>query len=450
MKTLKSLLISLFFLMGFLWIMPLAAQPDNYNCTCSLCHCWCNAPLSAHTNPDCPIGKSQNQSSGQTTSYNTEPAALPVLSDAANEHYTEYLLEQARIVNNRGVEAYKKGNYAAAAAAFRKALKYDRNNSMYSQNLDNAETMLKREKAKQAKQKPVNNNSAAATEYLAEMKAFSDCINENKKSYQTVQKKLNKQLGSYVPPLRSRKVVKEGVILGMSNTASENSIVKNKLVSPFSGNNVPFYATSDNAAWTDLGRVSLDNLTTGKYTSLNTEVGKELVKELDNTYFEILMAHSNGATVTEALLRADVIQAKELHIMGGDRSLTNMGGYADLIATGKVEKVVVWLNPADYVPYGTSLVDMFMNGSHDKNLQVENFNAYFQHIADELKATSNIDYRWLSGPEFSDKGQTMRLTKDNAFDAHDLKIYWDNIRTYRSLSPEKQQRYNYNMWDWLK
>lgn len=447
MNSFKNILIPLVFLTNFTWTVQLTAQPENYNCTCVLCHVPCNAPLSAHTNPECPVGKNQNQGTGQESSYDTEPAALPVLSDEADQHYTEYMLEQARIVNRRGVEAYNKGNYTAAAASFKKACKYDKNNSTYRQNLTNARTMLSREKEAKSSEK---NSSHTAQVYLGEMKAFSDCLQENKKSYQTVQKKLKKQLGSYVPPLKTRKVIKEGVILGMSNTQYNNAIVREDLKSPFSENKIPFYATSDNDEWTDLGRVSLDNLTTGKYTSLNTEVGKELVKQLDNTYFEILMAHSNGATVTEALLRADVIQAKELHIMGGDRSLTNFGGYADLIATGKVEKVVVWLNPADYVPYGTSLVDMFMNGSHDKNLQVENFNAYFQHIVDEMKATNNIEYRWLSGPEFSSTGQTLRLKPGNMYDAHGLEIYWKNIRTYLAMSAEKQQEHNFNMWDWLK
>ena len=423
------------------------AQEDNFNCVCVYCHVPCNAPLSAHTNPNCPIAQSRNNYSDQSAVSNTGYTALPVFSDQANQHYTEYMLKQACIVNSRGIEAYNKGNYAAAVSAFSKACKYDKNNSTYRQNLSNAREMLNREKRAKTSEK---NSRHVVQSYLQEMKAFSDCINENKKSYQSVQEKLKKQLASYVPPLKTRKFIKEGVILGMCNTKNNNAIVREDLKSPFSESKIPFYATSDNDKWTDFARVSIDNITTGKYTTLKTDVGRQLVKQLDNSYFEILMAHSNGATVTEALLRADVIQAKELHIMGGDRSLTNFGGYADLIAIGKVEKVVVWLNPADYVPYGTSLVDMFLNGSHDKNLQVENFNAYFQHIIDEIKATKNIEYRWLSGPEFLNKGQTLRFSQNNAFDAHGLEVYWENIRRYRALSTEKQKQHSLNMWDWLK
>jgi len=443
----KKRLLLIALILGFFLNNQTFAQPDNYNCTCVLCHVPCNAPLSSHTNPECPIGKNQNQASGSETSYNSNNSVvLPVGSDRANEVYDEYLREQARIVNNRGVEQYNKRNWSEATALFRKALKYYPNYGLYLQNLRNAEEMLATENAAKNNEKM---KQQAAQYYLKEMEAFSSSINETKASYQKVQTKLHKELGSYVPPLTSRKIIKEGVILGMRNTKDINSIVDHNLKSPNTDNKIPFWATSDNAGASDIVRAGLDNLTTGKYTSLKTDVGKELVKELDNTYFEVLMAHSNGATVAEALLRDDVIRVKELHIMGGDRSLTNMGGYADLIATGKVEKVVVWLNPADLVPYGSSLADLIMNGSHDKDLQVENFNAYFEHITNELKATKNIEYRWLGGPEFSSRGQSMN---ESMFDPHDLEVYWDNIRRYRALSPEEQQKYNYNfdMGCWLK
>jgi|GEM_PF-2929092 len=420
------------------------AQPDNYNCTCVLCHVPCNAPLSSHTNPECPVGKRQTQGYGDTGSSSS--GASPVYdvgSKEADDWMKTLYQEQSVSVNNRGVKQYKKGNYQAAAALFRKALQYYPNYEKYRKNLSNAEEMIDRENAAKNSQKI---KQQAAQRYLDEMKAFSNSINETKTSYQKVQKKLHKQLGSYVPPIASRKIIKEGVILGMSNTKDSNAIKKYDLKSPFSDNKIPFYATSDNYKVSDLGRVTLDNLTTGKYTTLKTEVGQELVKELDNTYFEVLMAHSNGATVTEALLRADVIRAKELHIMGGDRSLTNMGGYADLIATGKVEKVVVWLNPADYVPYGTSVFDLLMNGSHDKDLQVENFNAYFQHIIDEMKATDNIEYHWMWGPEYTMKGQNCRLN----FDAHGLEVYFENIRRFRQLNAERQKEFNFNMMHWLE
>lgn len=445
MKTILYICVSVLAFSLLLSSEPAMCQPENYNCTCVYCHVPCNAPLSAHTNPQCPIVQGRNQNSGQSSSTTyTEPAALPVGSVEAAAYYTKIMLEHARDINNRGVEAYNKGKYAAAASAFRKALKYDKNNGTYRQNLANAKEMLNREKSAKIKSK-TKNNSHEAKKYIDELKTFSNSINENVKTYEAVQKKLKKQLGSYVPPLKSRREIKEGVILGMSNTQYKNAIVEKGLKSPFSDEKIPFYATSDNDKWTDLGRVALDNMTTGKCTSLKTEVGQELVKELDNTYFDLLMAHSNGATVTEALLRADVIHAKELHIMGGDRSLTNFGGYADLIATGKVEKVVVWLNPADFVPYGSSIFDLVMNGSHDKNLQVENYNAYFQHIMDEMNATKNIEYRWLSGPEFSPTGQKFQP----GFDAHGLDVYWDNIRRYRALSAEKQKQHSFNMWDWF-
>ena len=78
------------------------------------------------------------------------------------------------------------------------------------------------------------------------------------------------------------------------------------------------------------------------------------------------------------------------------------------------------------------------------------FGGYKLIFINQMKATNNIEYRWLSGPEFSSTGQTLRLKPGNMYDAHGLEIYWKNIRTYLAMSAEKQQEHNFNMWDWLK
>jgi len=452
MKSISVMFVWLIVLMlGSGLINSVIAQPGNNNCECVMCHVPCSSPLSSHTNPNCPVYKSNNQGSGETyPSYDSGPRVLDPESPEAKEKMRELYQQHSVDVNNQGVKQYNKGNYKAAAALFRKALRYYPNYGDYLQNLKNAEKMLARENAIKNR---VKQQQQATQHSLDEMKAFSNSVNETKASYQKVQNKLHKQLGGYdvPPPTGSRKIIKEGVILGMSNTKDENSIVKHDMNSPFSENKVPFWATTDNAGKSDIFRVALDNLFTGKFTTLATDVGQELVKELDNTYFEVLMAHSNGATVTEALLRDDVIRAKELHIMGGDRSLFNHDGYVDLIATGKVEKVVVWLNPADAVPYGSSLVSLVTDGFHDLDLQAGNFQAYFERIENEQKYSKNIEYRWLSGPEFSSRGQSMEKNFFE-FDPHDLEVYWINIRRYRALSPEEQAKYSYNfdVWDWMK
>lgn len=379
------------------------------------------------------IDSYQYQVNGPDYSGSSSSSSAPaLLSEENNAVITDVLLTHANEVNNRGVRSYNKGDWAGAVRDFKTALKYDPNNSVFQQNLRNAEEKL------QAKQSEEN----AKKEYIREGVAFVKSFNTEVKSYAKDQKKLKKQLASYVPPLTQRKVIKEGVILGMSNTRSHNAIAKYDLKSPFSGEKVPYYATSDDASWRDLARVTLDNLTVGKYTTLHTETGKELVQQLGNTYFETLMAHSNGATVTEALLRADVIKAKELHIMGGDRSLTNYSGYCDLVAQGKVEKVVVWLNPADYVPYGTSLADLFVSRSYNKHYQTENFDQFCEHTLKSLAGSKNVEYRWLSGPEFTQKGQDFKLGSET-FDAHGLEVYWENIRRYREKYGDRMRDFTY-------
>ena len=63
-----------------------------------------------------------------------------------------------------------------------------------------------------------------------------------------------------------------------------------------------------------------------------------------------LTAHSNGATIAEALVRQGVITVDELNIVGGDRSLANVSELQDLLDSGKVKRVRVWINPGDPVP----------------------------------------------------------------------------------------------------
>jgi len=158
----------------------------------------------------------------------------------------------------------------------------------------------------------------------------------------------------YVPAPPKPKVIHEGIILGLKNTQEINAV--KRIRSPFTGKaykDDEFFATSDDTTWKEFIRGAIDNSYLGEYT-LNTEWGKKLVAKLDGTHFNRLIAHSNGATVSEALIRKGVITVDELNIVGGDRSLINHFGYNELIASGKVKRVVVWLNPGDLIPYGSS------------------------------------------------------------------------------------------------
>jgi hypothetical protein len=72
------------------------------------------------------------------------------------------------------------------------------------------------------------------------------------------------------------------------------------------------------------------------------------LEPLRNAHIDRLVAHSNGATVAEVLIRNDFITVKELYLMGGDRSLTNLNGLEKL-AKDKGIKITVFANPGDPV-----------------------------------------------------------------------------------------------------
>ena len=46
----------------------------------------------------------------------------------------------------------------------------------------------------------------------------------------------------------------------------------------------------------------------------------------------------------------------ELDILGGDRSLGNARALQGLLDSGKVKRIVVWVNVNDPVPWGTSVI----------------------------------------------------------------------------------------------
>lgn len=84
--------------------------------------------------------------------------------------------------------------------------------------------------------------------------------------------------------------------------------------------------------------------------SLNTPLGREVVRKLEGKHFDALIAHSNGATVTEALIRRGVITVDRLEVAGGDRSFSNLNALQQLIDSGMVKSVRVWINPGDPIP----------------------------------------------------------------------------------------------------
>ncbi len=229
-----------------------------------------------------------------------------------------------------------------------------------------------------------------------------------------------------VPSPPKPKIIHEGIILGLFNTREINAV--KKITSPFTGKPYKedeFFATSDSVSAKELLRGVIDNGYLGEWT-LNTAWGKKLLASLDGTHFDRLIAHSNGATVSEALIRKGIITVDELNVVGGDRSLINYFGFNELIASGKVKRVIVWVNPADIIPYGTcaGLFSTPVTGvQYSKTIS-----GYFirklsgQNEGGEAK----VEYRFLKGSQY--EGQVPEVT--NVFAAHGLDAYSRNMIRY--------------------
>jgi len=97
----------------------------------------------------------------------------------------------------------------------------------------------------------------------------------------------------------------------------------------------------------DLPRVVADHIGAEKAMLSKETISK--VGPLKGAEIDKLVAHSNGATVAEAMIRADYIKVKDWHIMGGDRTLWNLDGLNQL-AKDKNMDITVYVNRGDIVP----------------------------------------------------------------------------------------------------
>jgi hypothetical protein len=200
-----------------------------------------------------------------------------------------------------------------------------------------------------------------------------------------------KALRAVVPPMKGGFTkVHEGVVLGFGTDAKDASDLLKDGVSPFNGKTYASMVESAERAGaegkagggavvvsfgtgkgkapglgylaTESGRVVGDHLTGGAI-SLNTPQAREAIAQISGKSFDRLVAHSNGATVAEALIREDLVRVNELDIVGGDMSLVKRGAYQQLVDSGKVQRVVVWIRPDDPVPGLTSLAPLEMLAS---------------------------------------------------------------------------------------
>lgn len=348
--------------------------------------------------------------------YEIPTASRPTPPDYYDEEFTKYMFEQANFENDKGIEYYNKKKWSKSIRYFKRALKYYPNNSTYKTNLDNARKNLEIEKIEKR----------YAKIFKKVDKKFLKAINKNIKTHDQQLDKLSEIIRKIAPKIIGEtKTIHEGIILGATSTQENNPISTLNLKSPFNNRTSAYFATTDNPSGKDWVRAILDDNSTGKFT-LNTKYGKELIKKLKGTHFNRLIAHSNGAMVSEALIREKVITVDELNIIGGDRAIMNFNGYNALIASGTVKRVVVWLNPADIIPLGTSF-DLLMPVGPKTQYYVENFAAFYSY---KLlgKAGLEVEYRVMKGPEFT-RGQDAKNFNE-AKDAHSLDAYFENIRKW--------------------
>jgi hypothetical protein len=275
--------------------------------------------------------------------------------------------------------------------------------------------------------------------------------------------KLQKQLAAVVPPLKSPEHVHEGVILGFGTDADDALKMQKDGVSPFMEQSYSAriaLAEQARAEGKEIGgamvvsfgtpeqkekylkiakegtRVGLDNLTEGEF-SLTTPQGQAAVKQLAGKEFDRLVAHSNGASIAEALIRDDVITVNELNIVGGDRSLLNGHAFQELLDSGKVKRVVVWINLNDPVPSATCLTQF---------KPVERSKDAVEHLAKKITGDlaggdSAVEYRFMWGIDYrnistgkDDSG--FNIKKTIMFDYHLIESsYFPGIANYLGVKP---------------
>ncbi len=176
---------------------------------------------------------------------------------------------------------------------------------------------------------------------------------------------------------------------------------------------------------TEVVRVAGDHFTEGQI-SLNTPQGKAVVEALSGKEIGRLIVHSNGTPIAEALIQDErnLIKVNELNVVGGDRSLLNGHMYQKLLDSGKVKRVVVWLNVNDPI----------MLTAIDQLKPAERTNNAIEHIARKITGDlaggdSRVKYHFMVGP-----GESLaELTANRGLGLlkpHYLTTgYYDNIRS---------------------
>lgn len=155
--------------------------------------------------------------------------------------------------------------------------------------------------------------------------------------------------------------------------------------------------------------------------SLGEPQAQEALRRIgDYTEVERAIAHSNGASVIEALLETRHLKIGELHIAGGDGALARGDYYQELVDAGKVGKVVIWVNARDPVPWGTSADPLLQDGAHESVVRLAR-----DTVRKFMHQEPGVEYRF-----FDRQGAA-----SGVFGPHYLEVYFDEMREAAATEP---------------
>jgi hypothetical protein len=187
-------------------------------------------------------------------------------------------------------------------------------------------------------------------------------MRESREAIRAQEDRIENEIALIHVPAPATRTIHEGVILGLTATPRVALELRNQDVSPFTNQRYSSEVEKGRALVVAFGsdgdaaealRGLMDHLTYGEYT-LSSPEAQAIVKQLGGVHFDRLLAHSNGATIAEALIRKNIISVDEFDIAGGDRSLANVDALQQLIDSGLVHRIRVFVNPGDPVPRFTS------------------------------------------------------------------------------------------------
>lgn len=345
------------------------------------------------------------------------------------------LAESSEYFTDKGNKWFKSGKWEAAISFYERALKENPNNYEAEDRLKKARKNLADEKDSQLKEQ-LRVIAEAQRQFLIRR----DAVITSDRQYHNDQLQRLMSEADHIrvplPPGATPRHIHEGMILGLTDPQARAEMNLAGVPSPFTGRPIEkdtIFATAPNGnPTTEVLRGLLDNQTTGQFT-LSTPYGQALVARLNGATFDRLIAHSNGGTVAEALIKAGIIKVDELNIAGGDRSLANQAGYQNLIDSGLVKRVVVWINPGDPIPVASSLAYVAPMG----RINMAPLLTAAEHAAYALTGAgkggdTRVEYRLLKGPGYV--GQDLHADS-SIFEAHDFKAsYITNMTAFFAQS----------------